>query len=204
MKLNHKGFTLIELMIATTVLSVLLVLIASVSIQVGRLFYKGVSSSRTQETVRSITDQISRNIQYSSVTPEDNANVICVAGNRYSYQVDNIVSKNTHALWVDNQTEPCVALSQADMNSETPPSDGKELIPGGMRLTKFKLTKPDASNERYWEIEVGVALGEEDLLQYSGPPADPDRFVTGCVTTNEGGQFCDVAELKVGVYRWKD
>src|SRR5690348_674157 len=106
MKLNNEGFTLIELLIATTVLSVMLVLISTVSLQIGKSFYKGVTSSRNQNTVREVSGQITRNIQYSAVTPQQygtpTSGVLCVGSTRYMYQTNVQVSPGTHALWADD------------------------------------------------------------------------------------------------------
>ncbi len=63
---NQKGFTLVELMIATTVFSVILLGATTAVIQIGRMYYKGVIASRSQETARRVIDEISRAIQFNS------------------------------------------------------------------------------------------------------------------------------------------
>lgn len=59
---NTAGFTIVELMIATVVFSVILILITTGIIQIGKAYYKGIIGSRTQETARKITDEVGRSI----------------------------------------------------------------------------------------------------------------------------------------------
>ncbi len=102
---NQKGFTILELMIATMVFSVILLGATTALIQIGKLYYKGIISSRTQETARGIVDQLGQQLQFSAgvptkfdpqpyTTPAPNGiqgtatlkyGAICVGGKRYSY-----------------------------------------------------------------------------------------------------------------------
>ena len=59
----ENGFTIVELMIATTVLSVILLLASVVIIGIGNLFYKGVAQSQTQGDVRTIIDDVSQHLK---------------------------------------------------------------------------------------------------------------------------------------------
>ena len=52
---GQKGFTVLELMIATTVFSVMLLLTTTGMIQIGKVYYKGLVTAKTQDTVRSIS-----------------------------------------------------------------------------------------------------------------------------------------------------
>lgn len=183
---NHQsGFTIVELMIATTVLATLLVLCASVAVQVGRLFYKGVSSSRTQESVRNITDQVVRTLQTTSAMPvpvtQAGVQAYCIGSTRYSYVLDRQATQAQRVLWVDQNTGPCVP----DLNA----ANGQELVPQGMRLRTFTLApSPD---QAYWNVDIAIALGADDVFNMDGT----------CAPSSSGGQFCDVAELNTGVYR---
>jgi prepilin-type N-terminal cleavage/methylation domain-containing protein len=63
------GFTIIELLFAMAVFSALMLAAASSLIQVGRMYYKGVTISRTQNLTRQIIDELSRPIQFSGDEP---------------------------------------------------------------------------------------------------------------------------------------
>ncbi len=115
---QDSGFTVLELMISTVVFSVLLIGAATMLVQIGRLFYKGVVSSRTQEVTRNITDDISRTLQFGGETPRVPANdlstpavdesalkvstpkgdvtinAFCIGSTRYSYIIDGQVNSS--------------------------------------------------------------------------------------------------------------
>ena len=67
MKTPHdsSGFTIIELMIAITILSILLLLSSMVLVNVGNLFSKGINMSNVQNDSRNIIQQVSSDIQFS-------------------------------------------------------------------------------------------------------------------------------------------
>ena len=70
-KTKNSGFTIIELMIATSVFAVVLVVAASGILAIGMLYYKGVTSSRTQEAARSISNTIANTIQFTAQSRGD-------------------------------------------------------------------------------------------------------------------------------------
>ncbi len=59
-QLKPHGFTIIELLIATTIFSVVLLLAASGLLYIGRLYYKGLTSSATQEAARNIMQELTQ------------------------------------------------------------------------------------------------------------------------------------------------
>lgn len=63
---KQSGFTVVELMIATTVFSIILVVCTAAIIQISRLYYKSITASRTQEAARSIIEEISQGIQFTA------------------------------------------------------------------------------------------------------------------------------------------
>jgi prepilin-type N-terminal cleavage/methylation domain-containing protein len=68
-KLTNDAFTIVELMIAMSILAVILVMSTEIMIQIGELFSKGVNSSNLQNTSRSIAADLSSNIQFSGSLP---------------------------------------------------------------------------------------------------------------------------------------
>jgi prepilin-type N-terminal cleavage/methylation domain-containing protein len=69
--MNHdnKGFTLIELMLAMTFISVLLVAIAMTTIQISNIYNKGITLREVNQVGRSLSDELQRSI--ASSTPFD-------------------------------------------------------------------------------------------------------------------------------------
>lgn len=197
------GFTIVELMIATTVFSVILLLCATALVQIGRIYYKGVLSGKTQNTARSIMDEIASSIKYSGGNiPTPISNVLCVGNLRYSFNVDyrltdTVGDPGNWALIVDKPSSclsgtPRVLTSGGD--GPCNPPDCRELLSPGMRLSKFNITPPpDGSGSNLYGIDIGVVSGEDELLNGAH---------TGCgAALNAGGQFCAASELTTYVQK---
>lgn len=220
MKLLNKqsGFTLVELMIATVVFSVILLGATTATIQIGRMYYKGIIASRTQETSRSIMDTISRPIQFagsdvraSGMTTFSGIQIgaLCVGDQRYTYainaQVDETAApgsytnhKARHGLWQDTlntTTSPCSAL---DLTQITPTdantkggTTGKDILGQNMRLARFNV----GNNGNIWSINTLVIYGDDDLLL---PDANAP---TGCRAVAQSAQWCATSGLSTQVYK---
>lgn len=209
---NQKGFTLVELMIATTVFSTILLLATTGVVNIGKLYYKGITTARTQEAARSIADEVARFIQLtegeikSFNSPDSQYSAVCIGKDRYTYRVDDTKVGDTdatglpvHGLWLDETTagDSCVAY---DFNSG---SGGQELLGDNMRLIDFSV-REEASDRTKVEVNIGVAYGESGLLttyEDDGSFIGPDRSQAQCKSTNVGGSFCAVSTLQTFVKR---
>jgi prepilin-type N-terminal cleavage/methylation domain-containing protein len=70
---NKKGFTLIELMLSMTFISVLLMAIAMTTIQISTIYTKGITLREVDQAGRSLSDEMQRSIASSApfdVTPK--------------------------------------------------------------------------------------------------------------------------------------
>lgn len=197
---NQRGFTIIELMIATTVFSTILLLCAAALIQVARLYYKGVNTARTQETARTVMDEISRSLQFSGEEPlfDPGTGVLCLGTQRYTFTVNKqLTGTGGHVLWRDtlNSGESCVAADMTQANpSGTIASNGEELMSPNMRLTRFDVNSTASS---LYNIHIWVAFGDEDLLTAQDAANYNQRLCRG----GAGSQFCAVSELSTVVQR---
>jgi prepilin-type N-terminal cleavage/methylation domain-containing protein len=66
---DQRGFTIVELMIALTVLSTLLVVASVVMLSIGKLYTKGVNAANLQSTTRNVVSDVASLIQFSSDKP---------------------------------------------------------------------------------------------------------------------------------------
>lgn len=66
---REQGFTIIELMIALSVLSVILVTSSVIMIRIGAMYNKGVNSAALQNTNRTIISDVSKSLQFSGSAP---------------------------------------------------------------------------------------------------------------------------------------
>lgn len=211
---NKKGFTLVELMIATAVFSTILLLATTGVINIGKLYYKGITTARTQEAARSIADEVSRSVQLTDgeikgFSDEDSVySAVCIGKNRYTYRVDDTKVSDVEAsgdtvrgLWLDEITEgdDCQPSSLDNFSD-----GGRELLGNNMRLIEFEVSEQPEDRTKI-DINVGVAYGENDLLTTYDDRGDyiagADRGDAQCKSTNSGGSFCAVSKLETFVKR---
>jgi len=177
------GFTIIELMIATMVFSVILLLITFGMLQIGRTYYKGVTMARTQNTARSVLDQITQAIQFSGgdITPTPETlppgvhSAFCIGDKRYSYILDRELTDGTpdanqakHVLVVDTRSDchPGTEYSSDNPNGPLPLSD-----------PAFNLDDPIHGLANPVEL-LGPNMRLAKLVICE--PKDPDKATTDC------------------------
>ncbi len=191
---NTTGFTLVELLIASAVFSVVLLLCASALLQIGRVYYKGITSAQTQEVARSVMDEISRTIQFNggpiSVPPGGPNYRICVGDKVYTFLIDRQLSDNptlpdqrSNVLVINSGS--CV--SQPIDTGPAPPGS-RELLAPNMRLSKLIVTQVGSTN--LYNINIRVVYGDSDILNASRDGCGPGRF---------GTQYCAASELSTVV-----
>ena len=188
---RSRGFTIIELMIATTVFSVILLIATMALIQIGRIYYKGVLSSKTQNVARGIIDEVANSIKFASNA--NFVNALCTDNKRFSYKIGDQLDSSIpddYGLVIDrpaacDPNEPRGSSCSGDENC-------REMLTPGMRLSKFIVVEtPQGSG--IWQITIGVVSGDTDLLN-----SDKDSCAA---SINAGGQCCAASELTTTVIK---
>lgn len=210
---NQQGFTIVELLIATAVLSTILVLVTVLMVNIGNLYYKGINQARVQGATRNITDEVSQHLELSSGVLQATANAsypniqaYCTSDTRYTFitgvQIGHKAPPGTvgpvyyHILWRD--TNPTPGSCQVDATNggamtDASATNGTELIPPNSRLTAFCIGTIDASNTcnvstiSPYTLSVGIAYGDDDLLNVNG--------ISTVCSGIKGDQFCATAHL---------
>lgn len=193
---NQRGFTIIELLIATTVFSVLLLLVTTGVLNIGKNYYRGTLQSRTQETARNIIDEISRGIQFSGeeVKLKVPAGAIpgtqygfCVNGVGYAYILDNPLDSTADQALI-SYPQSCSSFVLKSPADAALVIGNKELLGIGMRITELNVESiPSISNT--YKITVGVGSGDRELFDPPSP-ALSER----CKIARDG-HFCSVSKL---------
>jgi prepilin-type N-terminal cleavage/methylation domain-containing protein len=242
MKLGKdRGFTIIELMIALTVLSVILVMGSTILLQIGNLYNKGVNAANLQNTSRNLVADISSTVQlsaadpanctpsgvvtcYASQRPHSNGSepiyAYCIGDTRYSYVLNRklgvdlaenpiahtgVDTETPHVLWRDTMASASSTCQPLDISTDpvakdgsskpgpSPVSDGFEMIPRNVRLTRFRVTEA-AANTGVYNLELWAAYGDSDLVivQADGAPT---------CSGAEGTQFCAISKISTSVVR---
>lgn len=204
-KTTQQGFTIIELMIATSVLAVILLLVTVMITSIGNLYYKGVTLSQTQDTTRSIADQLVQDIKLSDGAPSNTPTAgsstavpgftlyaICIGTTRYSYALNTQIGTGRghiqHVMWRDSigSGSRCSPVDLSDMTL----SGGAELIGPRSRLTSLTIGSPAPGGTLY-TVRLSLAYGDGDLLN----PAGYDTTCKG----SAGDQFCATDRLATSV-----
>jgi prepilin-type N-terminal cleavage/methylation domain-containing protein len=242
----QQGFTIVELMIATAVLSTILVLVSSVMISIGNLYTKGINQARVQDNVRSITDQISQDVQLNngsvvtgagtvtmgSQTP--NVKSICIGSSiRYSFIIGykigpvtdsepapyNAQSHIPSVLWRDDNgyndptgtnmanttgvaayNKDCQVVDLTKISTAVDTITGKPVDPSGAELIapNTRLTEFGVTGSGPYDVSVGVAYGDIDLLTITDPTLMTPGSTVGC-QGSVGDQFCATDNLHTSV-----
>lgn len=211
------GFTVTELMIATAVFAVVLVLAQASFLQIGRLFYRGVSLSNTQETADHILQDVSGSFQNAVIISPGNPGdytYYCIGNARYTYKIDNEISTDAtpnHSATNGNYgilkdilpgSGGACKMPCDDTSADACPANSKklnkpvEMLGDKMRVEQFDIT-PSAPTSSLYSINIVVAYGDNNTLEYSSPG---DLSTVRCQGSSYNS-FCATARVSTAVYQ---
>lgn len=226
-RLNQRGFTILELLIAVTVLSVMLLIASTAVTALTRQFFKGLTKSRTQQVARTISEELISNIQYSTDEPRflgmslnGEVQAWCISERAYlfvrGFQLgDDPVQQRPG---VAQRWESCTLPGTGVPPDTLTPAPGRvELMGEGMRLADIDIcpvTTTDTTNPCYapdtkvWTVKIRVVYGDNDLVC---SPAASDCGLTAVSLNPQaadlsckfqaGNQFCAAAEYQATAVR---
>jgi len=196
---NSKGFTIIELMIATVVFGTVLLVVTIAVLQFTRVYYRGVTEANTQDTARTIVDNISQAIQFNGGNVTDTAAspspgtsyAFCTGNQQYSYTTglqlaDAPTSMQTYHAVVVRDAAGCTSSSPSPQNMRGASVTGREMLSPKMRLARMQVT--NVPGTKLYKISVRVVYGDDDLL------VGPNTATAKC-SGQAGSQFCAVSDI---------
>jgi prepilin-type N-terminal cleavage/methylation domain-containing protein len=202
---NAHGFTIMELLIATIVFGVVLLVVSTAILQFSRVYYKGVTEANVQEVTRTVTDGITQGIQFgggtvteTNATPTPgNSYAFCIGNLQYSYQVGHqltdsgtpTATQKRHAL-VKNSVAACPGQPAQNMSSAV--VTGREMLAPNMRLARMEVTHMTGN---LYKVSVKVVFGDDDLLD------NPTTKDAKCKNIRAGTQFCAVSDITTTVVK---
>lgn len=206
------GFTILELLIASTVFSVILLVVAVGALTFTAQYYKGVTSSKVQSAAREAMNELAQAIEFgqsvntSVFDPTTGIGGVCVDGTVYGYALGQQVTDNAPKLgspWyqgfhglvaISGGTCTTTAIAGV-LNTQNLPAGARELIGRHMRLSAFSVQQ----NGDLFAIRVRVIYGDSDLLS-PAVSSSTDWSVENC-NGSSGTQFCAVSDLQTTVER---
>jgi len=218
------GFTIIELLMATAVFSVILLVITAGIMLFTHDYYKGIIQANTQSVARNIINTFGQGIQFSPTTDisgtwpkiQDNGmgtgaiHGYCINGIRYGYVLGKQLNQGVSGYAASQVLVADTGLPCSDSLVAQMPNDASELMGKHMRLAQFNVARITGSVDSY-SIDVRVVYGDDDLL------CSPNEVPRSCSTQaamgsladyqtpdlqckgNTGSQFCAVSELSTVV-----
>lgn len=220
---DQKGFTILELLIATMVFSVIFLGVTTALIQMSKLYYKGVVTGRTQETTRGTMDRIAQQLQFTNALPTPpttqsfnvtgypsgqpatalDFSAICIDGTRYTYRLNAQVNNDIDSGGYDTSMSRLRHGLWRDAwpDGTCPPANlslDKPTAEGEDMLSEhMRLTdfRVTCGVGNVCTVAIGVIYGDNDLLQY-----DSAGNPTNCATII-GNQWCAASQFSTTVLK---
>ncbi len=206
---SQSGFTIVELMIATLVFAMVLLVITVGVMSFTRAYYRGINQSNTQRVARAVLENVSQAIQFSGdqvTAPIASTQIdgrtyegLCVGGQRYSYlrgwqQIDDSpdgAQNQTQHVMVVDKPGICGGLAAQDLGG--PLATGStDLLSPRMRISKLDVA-PLAGTTDTFQVTVRVVYGDNDLLN------NPTGKDATCKASISGSEYCGQSELTTTV-----
>ena len=214
---QQSGFTIIELLIATTVFSIVLVVIVASFLQVGRMFYKGVSVNNTNEAARNLVDEISNDARLTPTPSEvksdstDTAKrFFCVGPHRYTFKLNTQVKAGDINSNARNMTAGIVQDTTSG-NCQDPTallgSSPRQILGPDMRLNAMNVSQNASGSGMLIHVHV-IFYGADDRVfsstahpndtaaDHAAAINDADAYCSGNILST---QFCAMADIRTNV-----
>ena len=213
---HQQGFTIVELMIATTVFAVVLLVAQTSFVRIGHLFYKGISINQTQEAADHIFQDINGNFQTASnisgsINSPTGYDYYCIGNTRYTYRIDNQISTTSTADHSPTGNfgilkdvlpgssacaTPCSDTGGACLSGTVKLNSPVELLGEKMRVEQFSVAQSTSTSSLY-NVAIVLAYGDTNTLTYS----NPSDFSTVSCQGDSQNNFCAVSRINTAVYK---
>ncbi|MBI2007831.1 prepilin-type N-terminal cleavage/methylation domain-containing protein [Candidatus Saccharibacteria bacterium] len=220
---NH-GFTVMELMIATTIFSILLLLSLAGFLQIGQLFYKGVNITRTSDTgkqaISSIKDDISFDTGTTVITRQGPYPIsvtipsgtttysryyFCAGPNRYSFVQGRLLNSEEAAQELKSATSSFnwykfgLLKEKLTVNGCPNPFTGTPIV--AANTTELLGDKMRLSNltiqpvlGSLYTLNVHIAYGIDEVLT-----SPPTSTTVKCQSGANFSRYCFVTDVRTTV-----
>lgn len=212
---GQRGFTIVELLIAISVFSVVMIIAATAIIVIARQYQAGVTKTAMQSATRDIHQKISDNIKYSGgniITVENydvnvdgvnvKFNIICTDKTRYFYKTPSVdgsgniattvnFDNNMSGLYVEQASSGDYS-SDANCKNGINPSTAQQLLPNSAKVAVFSVepTATDASGQvTSTTVKTTFVRGEADMFDLSVAPGSLQ------CKSGVGNEWCSVVSL---------
>lgn len=221
---SNKGFTIVELLIALSILSTILTMSTVIMIQIGKWYNKGVNAANIQNTSRNLTSDISSALQFSGSNTRSgstsyggtNVSAICIDTIRYSYLLNKSLghdsgdttgspaiaaSDTPHVIWRD-QMKTRANCTPLNITTASIPADSDDDNPmtNGYEMVgnHMRLTKFVVG------YRGGTSLGIVNItvnMAYGDSDVVINNGGTALCKGGTGSEYCNISNLTTSVKR---
>jgi type II secretory pathway pseudopilin PulG len=171
---SQEGFTIVELLIATLVFSMVLLVIIYGVLSFSHAYFTGVNSSATQTSARTIINSVSQAIEFSGniITPTTVDSAAGYPPGTYYFCAGNTTYLFVQGAMYDGatptKTDPGLFSLPGTCTSDpfskaSAATAGKELLTANMRIPYLDVAQADVLG-RLYSVGASVVYGESDLL----------------------------------------
>ena len=201
------GFTIVELMIATAVFSIILLVVAAGVITFTKQYIKGQTSNQAQLTTAAIMNQVSQDAQFGSYFAQTNnsgsPSCFQIGSDMYVYSLGKALSgTNSHGLVMAPASSGYSCSNVDTLDHVAARKGARELLSPNMRLLQFTIrvapapSNPNNSNNaqsgQIYTIDLMTAYGDDKAIKNltSTDPKNPPSCLAGA-----GNEYCSIQEL---------
>lgn len=195
---NNKAFTLVELLLAMTILTILLTAIVTLVIQMGRIYSKGVTSKSLNQVATVLSKDLQSSINQAkagAIINADKTGRVCTGSVSYVWNTVDNPSMNRYTtagpeIVFARVNDPGAGLCKTP-GSLVNRADAREMLPRGQNnfgIYRFYVgsdLRPGAPTPLLYWVHMELGSSEDDEMSRT-----PDGRQT-CYTGKDGrGDFC--------------
>lgn len=206
LKTNQKGFTIIELLIATAVFSTVLLIVTYGIIQISRMYTNGFIQTQTQNDAVSLSNKITQDIEFSSsskVTAEQSAQVtkngspttyyyFCTTNSEYFYTA--LGSLYQIPLPNGGCSPPASIINDSNITNLLSTDNNVVILNHSQYYSQDMIVSP-GNDDGLFTLNIAVLYGDKTNLEYNGNTKQYD-----CGATVLIGPFCSIYTLNTQAY----
>ncbi len=167
-KIKKNGFTIVELMIATAVFSLALLVLAVSLLTINHQYFKGISQGNVQTAASNILNNVTSAVEFSNgsyIGKYNSSNYqgyFCVGHTEFLYQLYKI--DNNLAVNPLTEINNCIGLTSNLLKAcSVSNCQYSGLLGSNMQLLNFQITSIDSSLHLF-KINLDIAFSSKDQL----------------------------------------